>query len=114
MERQSAFGIYRGYSERRYDSVVRTSIHVPMGDGVRVAVDVYRPALGGVPAPEPLPVALQVTRYWRAARSVSGELLCPLGVWPARAAFMPLNDRPIAADEPVRPLHLLVQGDPPL
>ncbi|MGH7774192.1 MAG: CocE/NonD family hydrolase [Candidatus Binatia bacterium] len=43
--------------------VVLEDIMVPMRDGVRLASDVYRPALEGVPAGEPLPTLLERTPY---------------------------------------------------
>jgi putative CocE/NonD family hydrolase len=39
------------------------NVLVPMRDGVRLATDIYRPALAGVPVAEKLPVLLQRTPY---------------------------------------------------
>lgn len=65
--RLSTFGQYAGYSEVRYYRWVRTSQYVPMRDGVRLAVDVLRPAdVYGRPATEPLPVIWIYTRQHRA------------------------------------------------
>jgi putative CocE/NonD family hydrolase len=41
----------------------REELHVPMRDGVRLATDVYRPALQVAGAPPPLPILLQRTPY---------------------------------------------------
>ena len=62
----SAFGEYTGYSVAAYDSWVRDSQYLTMRDGVRIAIDVLRPARGGKPAEEKLPVIWSHTRYRRA------------------------------------------------
>lgn len=46
-ERVSAFGSYQGYAPPVADGMVRTSFYLPMRDGVRLAVDLYRPANNG-------------------------------------------------------------------
>lgn len=43
---------------------------IPMRDGVRLATDIYRPARGGVPVPEKLPVLLQRTPYDKTGTSI--------------------------------------------
>src|SRR5215210_9015851 len=43
----SSFGKYSGYSEPVYDGWVRSSRYVTVRDGTRLAVDVFRPSLGG-------------------------------------------------------------------
>jgi putative CocE/NonD family hydrolase len=63
----SRFGEYKGYSEPAYDSWVRTSQYLTMRDGVRIAVDVIRPARGGKLAEEKLPVIWSHNRYRRAS-----------------------------------------------
>jgi len=64
----SAPGQYVGYSEPIYDGYQRTSQYVLGIDGeTRLAVDVYRPTLGGVLHEEPLPVVWAYTRYDRAS-----------------------------------------------
>jgi putative CocE/NonD family hydrolase len=57
----SRFGEYRGYDAARFDGGVRASIYLPMRDGVRLAVDIYRPAVGGKPADGKFPVIWQGT-----------------------------------------------------
>jgi len=52
----SELGQYKGYTEPIYDQWVRTSQYVTVWDGTRLAVDILRPARGGVPVEEPLPV----------------------------------------------------------
>lgn len=44
-------------------TVVAQDVMVPMRDGVRLAMDVYRPAMDGEPVPRPLPVILGRTSY---------------------------------------------------
>ena len=61
----SEFGRYEGYSEPRYDGWITTSRYVEMRDGVRLAVETTRPALGTVPESEPLPVVWTHSRYHR-------------------------------------------------
>lgn len=65
-EKISRFGEYKGYSEDIYDSSVRTSQYLTMRDGVKIAIDVVRPALKGTLHEEPLPVVWTHTRYRRA------------------------------------------------
>jgi len=64
-QKVSEFGRYEGYSEERFDGWVTTSRYVEMRDGVRLAVDVTRPAIDGVPVDEPLPVVWTHSRYHR-------------------------------------------------
>ena len=63
--RVSEFGRYEGYSEPRFDDWVTESRYVEMRDGVRLAVDVTRPAVDGVAVDEPLPVIWTHSRYHR-------------------------------------------------
>jgi len=65
-ERVSKFGEYKGYSEAIYDSWVRTSQYLTMRDGIKIAIDIIRPAKNGVAAQEPLPAIWTHTRYRRA------------------------------------------------
>jgi hypothetical protein len=62
----SRFGQYSGYSPVLYDSSVRTSLYLTMRDGVRIAIDVIRPAKGGKVEQAPLPVVWTHNRYRRA------------------------------------------------
>jgi predicted acyl esterase len=56
-----------------YPDVVRTSLYVPVRDGTRLAVNVYRPAEGGKAANSPLPVIFAFTPY-RARFRADGEV----------------------------------------
>jgi len=66
-QRVSRLGEYQGYSEPVYDSWVRSSQYVTMRDGVRLAVDIIRPARGGQVETKPLPVVWTHHRYQRAS-----------------------------------------------
>ena len=46
-----------------YQIVIWEDVMTPMRDGVRLAADVYRPALEGAPVVDPLPVLLERTPY---------------------------------------------------
>jgi putative CocE/NonD family hydrolase len=66
-EKVSRFGEYRGYSFEVYDSWVRTSSYLTMRDGVRLAADIFRPAVKGKVEDKPLPVIFIHSRYHRAS-----------------------------------------------
>jgi putative CocE/NonD family hydrolase len=63
--RVSQFGRYQGYSEAAYNGYVRRSQYLTLGDGTRLAYDLYLPTKGGVPADEPLPTLFKYTPYLR-------------------------------------------------
>ena len=52
----SELGQYQGYSAPQYKEFVRQSLYVPMRDGVRLALDIYRPAVNGKAVDTPMPV----------------------------------------------------------
>ncbi len=56
---------YQG-SYQQYDAICRSNVMIPMRDGVRLATDIYFPALGGQPAPGKFPVILERTPYDKA------------------------------------------------
>ena len=58
-------GAYSGYSDATFDGYVRSSFYVPMRDGTRLAVDLFRPTRKGVVAQERLPVVWMHTPYNR-------------------------------------------------
>lgn len=76
----SSFGCYRGYSKPRFTSFVRTSIYVPVRDGTRLAVDIYRPSVNGVAVQGKFPVAFTYSRYWRADARPDGTIATSAGV----------------------------------
>jgi len=52
----SAFGIYQGYSQQAFPDQIKSSFYLPMRDGVRLAVDLYRPGINGKAAEGKFPV----------------------------------------------------------
>jgi predicted acyl esterase len=68
-----ASGVVAGVLVTRAVSAVSSfqSVYVRMPDGVRLAVDVWRPA--GAAAGARLPTVLEADRYWR-ARAYSGGI----------------------------------------
>ncbi|MCX6561159.1 MAG: CocE/NonD family hydrolase [Candidatus Aminicenantes bacterium] len=64
---QAKFGDYPAIAIPLYDSWVRTSQYVKMRDGIRLAVDILRPARKGSVETMPLPVLWTHTRYRRAS-----------------------------------------------
>jgi len=58
------FGECRASSEVMADDVSLASLHLPMRDGVRIALDVVLPS--PLPEGQTLPAVLTMTRYWRA------------------------------------------------
>ena len=67
-QKVSEFGKYAGYSEAPYGGWVRTSQYLTMRDGVRLAIDIVRPALDGRAEEKPGPVVWTHNRYRRAFR----------------------------------------------
>jgi uncharacterized protein len=60
-EKISKPGQYSGWSEPLYSEWVRSSQYVAMRDGVKLAVDIYRPAQNGKAADKPYPVVWEGT-----------------------------------------------------
>ncbi len=58
-------GYYSGYAPVLYDGYQRTSFYVPVRDGTRLAVDLFRPTLHGVLSKQKLPVVWMNTPYNR-------------------------------------------------
>jgi putative CocE/NonD family hydrolase len=61
-ERAAATGAHEG-SAQAYDVVWERDVMVSMRDGVRLATDIYRPALTGQAVAQPFPVILERTPY---------------------------------------------------
>jgi putative CocE/NonD family hydrolase len=57
-----------------YPDVVRTSQYVPVRDGTRLAVNIYRPANGARPAAGRLPVVFAFTPYRARFRAENGQI----------------------------------------
>jgi putative CocE/NonD family hydrolase len=53
----------RAQDETRYGVALSRDVMVPMRDGVRLATDIHRPALDGIPVPGKFPVILERTPY---------------------------------------------------
>jgi hypothetical protein len=70
----SEFGKYEGYSEPIYDEWVRASRYLEMSDGVKLAMDIIRPAKNGRAVEEPLPTVWNYYRYNR-AREEDGKII---------------------------------------
>lgn len=64
---KAKFGDYKAIALAPYDSWVRSSLYLKMRDGVRLAVDILRPAKKGVVEIKPLPALWTHTRYRRAS-----------------------------------------------
>lgn len=88
----SAFGCYRGYGEAEYEGFTRESVYVRVGDGTRLAVDIYRPVAGGRPAMGRLPVILTYSRYWRAVEKPDGSVVTELGILPPGRNSAPIAE----------------------
>jgi uncharacterized protein len=72
VQRVSSPGVYQGYSEPRYSEWVLKSQYVAVRDGTRLAVDIYRPAVGGKAVDDKLPVIWVHTPYRRAFIDAAG------------------------------------------
>ncbi|MGQ9427341.1 CocE/NonD family hydrolase [Gilvimarinus sp. F26214L] len=64
-EKVSRPSAYSGYSREQYDGYEMTSRYIPMRDGTRIAVDIFRPTSEGEQAAEQLPVLWMHTPYNR-------------------------------------------------
>ena len=73
-QRQSAPGVYAGYSPKLYDAWQRTSFHVPVRDGTKIAVDLYRPLKDGKPVETRYPVIWMHTPYQRGVLAPDGTV----------------------------------------
>ncbi|MBS3820112.1 CocE/NonD family hydrolase, partial [bacterium] len=74
-ERISTFGKYQGFSNKIYDSWVRSSQYITMRDGTKIAIDILRPKKDGKVEEKPLPVIWSHNRYRRAFRNDKGKLI---------------------------------------
>lgn len=60
--------------EKLYSEVSRTSLYVPVRDGTRLAVNIYRPAVNGQPVATPYPVVFAFTPYRARFRAADGTV----------------------------------------
>lgn len=72
-EKVSNIHEYSGYSQKKYDGYQVKSQYLTMHDGVKVAIDVYRPTKNGVLHEEKLPVIWTATQYRRAIIEANGK-----------------------------------------
>ncbi len=70
----SSPGKYSGYSEQIYSEVVRTSRYIYIR-GNNLAIDIYRPAINGVPVNEAYPAILENQRYLRRGSSTDVNMI---------------------------------------
>jgi len=77
----SAPGRYTGYSSPAYDGWTLSSVYVPMRDGVRLAIDIFRPTRNGAAASERLPAVWMHSPYNRRPKDGKSEA----EVYPGRA-----------------------------
>jgi len=78
----SSPGRYEGYSAPVYSEYVRTSQYIPTRDGTKLAIDIFRPSVGGKPVSEPLPVIWTFTPYRRAFKLPDGRLITQIHQMP--------------------------------
>ena len=64
-------------SWQQYDWVREGDVMVPMRDGVRLATDIYRPALDGQALSGPFPVLMERTPYSKVRDDLTAEVLRP-------------------------------------
>ncbi len=74
-ERISKPGVYSGYAKPVADGSQRFSQYVAVRDGVKLAVDFYRPTLKGQLVTTPFPVIWQFTPYRRALYDNAGNVI---------------------------------------
>ena len=84
--RVSLPGTYRGYSQGIADGFSRSSRYVAVRDGTRIALDIYRPTLGGHFTEEALPLVAMSTGYRRAWIMSDRESPLVRRKWPGRQA----------------------------
>lgn len=74
------FGRLPPVGDSAYTRYQRQSIYVPVRDGTRLAVDIYRPMTPAGVEEKPLPVIFYYARYWRARQLPDGSISTNLGV----------------------------------
>ncbi|WP_020656989.1 CocE/NonD family hydrolase [Massilia niastensis] len=73
-QRVSEPGRYAGYAPKLYAGWQRSSFYLPVRDGTRLAVDLYRPMEDAKPADTPYPVVWMHTPYQRGIRNPDGSV----------------------------------------
>ncbi len=74
------FGKPQAVGDARYNRYQRQSVYVPVKDGTRLAVDIFRPMTEAGVDDKPLPVIFYYARYWRARQLPDGSVITDLGV----------------------------------
>ena len=74
---KSTINVYEGYSKEVANGYARSSVHVPVDDGCRIAVDILRPACDGAVLAGPRPTVVQATGYRRAYYKKENEFNAP-------------------------------------
>ena len=74
---KSTINVYEGYSEEVANGYSRSSVHVPVEDGCRIAVDILQPTFDGEPLDGPRPTVVQATGYRRAYYKKENEFNAP-------------------------------------
>jgi uncharacterized protein len=78
-DKVSSFGVYQGYSPQLFPDQIKSSFYLPMRDGVRLAVDLYRPGINGTAAEGRFPVVWHHSfdRHYVAAPDVNASYAAP-------------------------------------
>ena len=87
-QKVSSPGRYQGYSVPVYSEWLRFSQYVPARDGTKLAIDIFRPSVGGKPVSEPLPVIWTFTPYRRASKLPDGRLVTEMEQMPWLATVL--------------------------
>jgi putative CocE/NonD family hydrolase len=66
-------------TEPRFEVSAPETVMVPMRDGVRLATDIYRPALNGAPAAGKFPAIMERTPYNKKSSAAAARYLVPHG-----------------------------------
>ena len=74
---KSTINVYEGYSKEVANGYARSSVHVPVDDGCRIAVDILRPTCDGALLAGPRPTVVQATGYRRAYYKKENEFNAP-------------------------------------
>ena len=91
-QRVSEFGCYLGFALPRFSEFMRESLYVPVRDGTRLAVDIYRPMRDGIVVKEPAPVVFTYSRYWRGEEEPDGRIHTVLGILEPGQRVAPIEE----------------------
>lgn len=91
--KDDGFGKRTPYGDVQYTRYQRQSVYVPVKDGTRLAVDIFRPMTAAGVEQKPLPVIFYYARYWRARQLPDGSVITDLGVLMKGQNVGPLTSR---------------------